>query len=71
MLEQISQSVYRWVEMHGEARGTPYTWNSYAINCSEAGVLALVDPLSMTAEEASELEKIGKPTHIISTSRNK
>jgi len=53
--------------MHGEARGTPYAWNSYAVDCRAAGVLALIDPLRMTDEEASELEAMRRPTHILLT----
>lgn len=65
MLERISQSVYRWIEMHGETRGEPYTWNSYAIDCPNHDVLALIDPLALTDEDAAEIEAIRKPTHIL------
>ena len=67
MLERISHDVYRWVEVHGEARGTPYTWNSYAVDCPGADVLALIDPLAIPDEEASELEAIRRPSHILLT----
>ena len=55
MLERISRNVYRWSEIHGEARNAPYTWNSYVINCPDDGVLALVDPLPMSDDEAREI----------------
>ena len=67
MLRQLSDSVWWWVEMHGEARGEPYTWNSYAIHIPDGPALALVDPLPMTAEEVIQIEKLGPPTHILLT----
>lgn len=67
MLEQVSDRIFRWTEMHGEAQGTPYRWNSYAIHSPEQKALALVDPLTMTEEEAAALEKICFPTDIILT----
>lgn len=67
MLERISGNVYRWSEIHGEARNAPYTWNSYVIHCPGDGVLALVDPLTMSDDEAREIEEIQSPTHILLT----
>ena len=67
MLEQVSGRIFRWIEMHGEAQGTPYRWNSYAIHIPEHKALALVDPLAMTEEEAAALEGICPPTDIILT----
>ncbi|RKU07227.1 hypothetical protein C6502_18320 [Candidatus Poribacteria bacterium] len=67
MLEQVSDRIFRWIETHGEAQGTPYRWNSYAIHIPEHKALALVDPLAMTEEEAAALEGICPPTDIILT----
>ena len=67
MLEQVSDRIFRWIEMHGEAQGKPYRWNSYAIHIPEQKALALVDPLAMTEEEAAALEEICPPTDIILT----
>lgn len=51
--------------MHGEARGEPYTWNSYAVDCPDHDVLALIDPLALSDEDAGALEAIRTPTHIL------
>ena len=67
MLEQVSDRIFRWIEMHGETQGKPYHWNSYAIHIPEQKALALVDPLAMTEEEAAALEEICPPTDIILT----
>lgn len=67
MLEQVSDRIFRWIEMHGEAQGKAYRWNSYAIHIPEQKALALVDPLAMTEEEAAALEEIYPPTDIILT----
>ena len=67
MLKKISQSVYSWSEIHGETRGEPYLWNSYAIHIEDENVLALVDPLSMSSDEMREIETLGRPTHILLT----
>ena len=67
MLEQLSNRVYRWVEVHGEARGEPYRWNSYAVHIPEREALALIDPLEMAEGEALALERICRPSHIILT----
>lgn len=67
MLEQVSDRIFRWIEMHGAAQGTPYRWNSYAIHIPEHKALALVDPLAMTEEDAAAVEKICPPTDIILT----
>lgn len=67
MLKQISSSVFCWSEIHGAARNEPYAWNSYVINAKANDMLALVDPLAMTDGEMQEVERIGKPTHILLT----
>jgi len=67
MLRNISPSVYWWVEAHGEARGEAYTWNSHLIQIRDAGVMALVDPLPLSDEEIREVERLGRPTHILAT----
>ena len=67
MLQKISPSVYWWVEVHGEARGEPYTWNSHLIQIRDAGVIALVDPLPLSDGEIREIEELGRPTHILAT----
>ena len=67
MLKRISPSVYWWVEMHGEARGEPYTWNSHLIRIEDQDILVLVDPLPLSADEVREVEELGMPTHILLT----
>jgi len=67
MLQQISSNVFCWSETHGAARNEPYPWNSYVIQVRDEGVLALVDPLAMDSEVMQEVERIGKPTHILLT----
>lgn len=67
MLRPISPNVFWWVEMHGEARGEPYTWNSHLVRIEEEGVIALVDPLPLSADEIREVEETGTPTHILLT----
>ena len=67
MLKRISSSVYWWVEIHGEARSEPYTWNSHLIQVKTEHVLALVDPLPLSAEDFREVEDLGIPTHILLT----
>ena len=65
MLDRISDSVYAWREIHGEARNEPYPWNSYVIRAPARQVIALVDPLPMSPDERAETEKLGMPTHIL------
>ncbi len=67
MLKRISSSVYCWSELHGEARNQPYNWNSYLIHVREKNVLALVDPLPLSADEIREIKELGMPTHILLT----
>ena len=67
MLEQLSNRVYRWVEVHGAALGAPYRWNSYAVHVPEREVLALIDPLAMDERDALALESIRRPSHIVLT----
>ena len=67
MLEQLSNRVYRWVEVHGAARGEPYPWNSYAVHIPEREALALIDPLAMAEDEALALQRICQPSHIVLT----
>jgi len=64
LLTRISPSVYWWTEVHGEA---PYTWNSYLIHIQEENILALVDPLPLSADEVREIEALGTPSHILLT----
>ena len=67
MLTQVSSSVYSWSEIHGAARNEPYPWNSFVIRTNNSGDLALVDPLPLSAEDAREIEALGKPAHILLT----
>ena len=67
MLTRISPSVFWWVEVHGEARNQPYTWNSHLIHIQEEDVLVLVDPLPLSDDEVREVEQLGTPTHILLT----
>ena len=67
MMQPISPHVWMWQEIHGEARGEPYPWNSYVIDVPDWDILALVDPLDMSEDVAQEIEHIGTPTHILLT----
>ena len=67
MLEMISESLYRWTEIHGEERNEDYPWNSYVIHFPDKDILALVDPLAMSEEVAAEIESLKTPTHIVLT----
>lgn len=67
MLQKVSKRVCCWSEIHGATRNEPYPWNSYAVALPEESVLALVDPLPLSAGEVEELEQLGKPTHILLT----
>lgn len=67
MLTQISSSVYCWSEIHGAARNEPYPWNSFVIRTNHGDGLVLVDPLPLPAEDAREIEVLGKPVHILLT----
>ena len=66
MLRHLYGDVYYWTEPHGVPE-TTYDWNSYAICIDQADVLALVDPLPLTAAEIRQIEDIGTPTHILLT----
>lgn len=67
MLTEISQSVYMWSEIHGEARNEPYPWNSYAIRIPNQDILVLIDPLAASEETLQAIESLGTPTHIVLT----
>ncbi|MCY3767255.1 MAG: hypothetical protein OXH06_17695 [Gemmatimonadetes bacterium] len=67
MLTQVSSSVYSWSEIHGAARNEPYPWNSFVIRTNHGDGLVLVDPLPLPAEDAREIEVLGKPAHILLT----
>ena len=67
MLHQIRTHLYRYTELHGAERGEQYFWNSYAIYLLDQSILALVDPLEMSAETGAEIESLGQPTHIFLT----
>ncbi|MBI1924360.1 hypothetical protein HYR99_08930 [Candidatus Poribacteria bacterium] len=66
MLQQLYSDVYCWTERHGKPE-TTYYWNSFAIRMAQANVLALVDPLPLSAVEIRQIEEIGTPTHILLT----
>ena len=66
MFHQLYDNVYRWTERHGKPE-TTYYWYSFAVHIKQAGIFALIDPLPMSAEEIVEIEKIGRPTHILLT----
>lgn len=66
MFHRLYADVYSWSEIHGKP-GKTYNWNSYAVHIAPANVLALVDPLPLTAEEIRMLEELGPPTHILLT----
>ena len=67
MLEQVSPSIWMWSEIHGEARGEAYPWNSYLIRIPDEEEIVLVDPLPMSSEELSYVEQTGIPTYIVLT----
>ena len=67
MLEQLSPSIRMWSEIHGEARGEAYPWNSYLIRIPDEKAIVLVDPLRMSPDERGQVEKTGIPTHIVLT----
>ena len=67
MLTQVSPNVYSWSEVHGADRDEPYLWNSHVVVAGDHGVLALIDPLPLTTEDARDIEAIGTPTHILIT----
>ena len=66
-MQRISRNVWLWSEIHGEARGEPYPWNSFVIRAPDHDVLALVDPLPASPEDLKRIEAIGKPTHVVLT----
>ena len=67
MLTQISSSVFCWSEIHGAARNEPYPWNSFVVRTNRGDGPVLVDPLPLPAEDAREIEALGKPAHILLT----
>ena len=67
MLNQISSNLYRYTELHGAQRDEPYDWSSYVVRIPDHNVVALIDPLEMPGELLLEIEKIGRPTHVLLT----
>ena len=67
MLRQVTPHVYCWSEIHGEARNEPYPWNSYLIDVPDEDVVALIDPLPISSDDAQEIERTRIPTHILLT----
>ncbi len=67
MLQQISSHIHCWSEIHGAARDEPYPWNSYLIDVPDEDAAVLVDPLSVSSDDAQEIEQIRIPTHILLT----
>ena len=49
-----------WVGAHSRRTG-------YAVHLPSAGVLALIDPPTLSPEECTELEAVGPPTHVLLT----
>ena len=49
-----------WVGAHSRRTG-------YAVHVPSAGVLALIDPPTLSPEECTELEALGPPTHVLLT----
>lgn len=67
MLRLLSSHIYCWSEIYGAARNEPYPWNSYLIDVPNNDVVVLIDPLSVSSDEAREIEQIRIPTHILLT----
>ncbi len=66
MLTQLAPDLYAWSEPHGTPEWR-YQWYSYAVRIADVGVLALVDPLAASEDEARALEELGPPTHVLLT----